>query len=226
MKYPAGPFLCGVLLAAVLVAALAPSHAGAEEKTVKKHEPVKVSVGSWVESFRNSSRSADFSFIYTQLAYDSVTLRYDQYNIDRRRYWLNIGKIPLLDSKSVKLNYLPGIMVINTALPRAGEKYDRFFYGGHLNLSIPGIGLSVLQKSYAGTEIDFNQTFADLKLCKNLDLSYYLFMDAKAHPDAYLGPKVKCNVGEDSSFHVWYGFSTVSRKPEARMLNYCATFRF
>jgi hypothetical protein len=202
------------------------SSAKPDEQSKKKaaRRSLKLSVGSWDESRRSASKKTDFTFMYYGFVYDELSLRLDIFNTDRTRYWINYGNVHLVKSPGFKLDYSPGLQ-FNQML--VGKEYKtQSFYGGFLRLNVPDIGLTVLQKSYAGPEIDFNQTFADLRICKNLDLSYYNFSNAKVVPDTYVGPKLKFNIGKNTAFHVWYGFSLVPQKPEARLLNFFGSFTF
>ncbi|MDQ7826165.1 MAG: hypothetical protein RDV48_25405 [Candidatus Eremiobacteraeota bacterium] len=56
-------FARAVIVIALLLSAA--SHgASAEEKAAGRDDPVKITVGTWEEYFRNSSRTLDYSFSY------------------------------------------------------------------------------------------------------------------------------------------------------------------
>lgn len=195
-----------------------------EKKETKKKSEVKFTVGSWDESNKTLSKSTDFTFIYYSLSYKDATARFDLFNTNRRRYWFNYKKISLINDPSFKLSYTPGVM-LNNQVVRNNEQ-NQFFYGGFLNFNFPKLGLNTLYKCYGGEKIDFHQVFSDLKVSKNFDISHYLFTNAVTIPDSYIGPKLKFNVAENGIFHVWYGFSLTSQKPDAKLLNIGCSFDF
>jgi hypothetical protein len=190
----------------------------------KKQDELKIIIGSWDESCRASSKKTDYTFTYYSVSCADVTFRIDTFNVDRRRYWLNCGTLHVVRSPGLKVDYSPGVQLNN--LMTGGRKVNQFFYGGFLLVKVPDIGLSVVQKSYAGAELNFNQTFADLRICKNLDFSLYNFSNSLVIPDTYIGPKLKFPVGKNAQVHAWYGFSTVPQRPEARMLNLGGSITF
>lgn len=197
-----------------------------QQKTDAKKTPdqAKINVGTWDESNRGRTRANDLTFSYYQFTYQWFVFRTDLFNSNRKRYWLNVGSIPIIKSPGFKFTYLPGIQINNTS-PN-GVSSDQFFWGGHFIFNFPKLGLNILQKSYAGSQIDFNQTFSDLKICRNLDLSDYNFMNSNSVPDNYIGPKLKLDLGEDVNIHVWYGWSLVPQKPDAKLLNIGGMFKF
>jgi|GEM_PF-2351170 len=201
------------------ISADSPEVRKSDGKDAPKKIPVKVNIGNWNEWDRVPNKKGDYAFNYVGVVIGKLHLRYDYFNFDRSRYWVNYGQIALIKSSSFNFNYSPGVMWINGMF--SGKRKELWYYGGHFTLSLPKLGLSVLHKGYGCNEGPFNQTFADLKICKFLDISGYNLSTLAANPDTYVGPKVKIPVGA-VQFHIWYGFSTNPSRPEAKMLN-CAT---
>jgi hypothetical protein len=203
-----------------------PAEGTTEKAAAAKKQParVKVFAGTWDESHRNPSRSADYCFSYYGINYGVLHARFDTFNYDRRRYWLCYGKIPVAKSPDFVMTISPGIMINNLSINKV--KRDQFYEGGFTWVQFPKLGISILDKSYGGTDGDFHHTFADLKVTKNFDLSLFNYSSIKAVPDTYLGPKFKWNVGQDTNFHIWYGWSLVPQKPQARLLNISGTITF
>jgi hypothetical protein len=200
-----------------------PVKKAAEEKK-KAPARVKVFAGTWDESYRNASKSADYCFSYYGVNYGNLHMRFDTFNFDRRRYWLTYGKIPIANSPEFVMSISPGIMINNVYINRV--KRDQFYEGGFAHVQFPKLGLTILEKSYGGTDGDFHHTFADLRLMKFLDLSYFNYCSYRTLPDTYLGPKLKINAGKDASFAVWYGFGLLPEKPNARLLNISGSITF
>ncbi len=179
----------------------------------------KVSIGNWNEWDRLPNRKGDYAFNYYAVIVGKLQLRYDYFNLDRSRYWVNYGQIALIKSSWLNFNYSPGVMWVNGVY--SGRRKEIWFYGGHFMLSLPKLGFSVLHKGYGSNEGPFQQTFADLSICKYLDLSGYNLSTLSASPDTYLGPKLKIPAGS-VQFNIWYGISTNPSRPDAKLLN-CAT---
>ncbi|MGV8121199.1 MAG: hypothetical protein AB2L14_15670 [Candidatus Xenobiia bacterium LiM19] len=201
------------------ISADSPQVKKSDGKDAPKKTPVKVSIGNWNEWDRLPNRKGDYAFNYIGVVAGKFHIRYDYFNLDRSRYWVNYGQIALVKSSWLNFNYAPGVMWINGMF--SGKRKELWYFGGHFTLSLPKLGLTVLHKGYGSSEGPFNQTFADLRICKFLDISGYNFSTLSANPDTYVGPKVKIPVGA-VQFHIWYGFSTNPSRPEAKMLN-CAT---
>ncbi|MHC9541062.1 MAG: hypothetical protein AB9903_16295 [Vulcanimicrobiota bacterium] len=201
------------------ISADSPQVKKSDAKDAPKKTPVKLTIGNWNEWDRLPNRKGDYAFNYIAVVAGKFHIRYDYFNFDRSRYWINYGQIALIKSSWLNFNYAPGVMWINGMF--SGKRKELWYFGGHFTISLPKLGLTVLHKGYGCNEGPFNQTFADLRICKFLDISGYNFSTLSANPDTYVGPKVKIPVGA-LQFHIWYGFSTNPSRPEAKMLN-CAT---
>jgi len=188
-------------------------------KDAPRKTPVKVNIGNWNEWDRLPNHKGDYAFNYYAILIGKLHLRYDYFNLERSRYWINYGQVPFVKSSWLNFNWSPGVMWINGMY--TGKRKEIWFFGGHFVLSLPKLGLTVLHKGYGSNEGPFHQTFADLKVCKWLDISGYNLSTLSANPDTYVGPKVKIPCGA-VQFSIWYGISTNPSRPDAKMLN-CAT---
>ncbi len=130
-------------------------------------------------------------------------------NITRLR--LHYGSVLLAKSDEFQLAYRPGGMFDDTG---------RTYYGGRVLVNFPKMGLSIAQNSYGGNKVDFHQTFADMRIVKNVHVMYYNFSQNNCQPTSVVGPMVKFgNCG-----YIYYGFSTNNK--DMRIINGGATFRF
>lgn len=173
----------------------------------------KLSVGNWTEY--NTGRF-DYTQYITIIDVKDLQARFDVFDKKNlRRFWFNYGKLPIVKGKDFNVTYSPGIILNNKR---------QIYYGGFVIIKAPGIGFDVVQKSYAGNQSDYHQTFANLRLFKagivTCTAQYYMLMKHKYTPDAYIGPKV--NVGE--YFTVYYGISP--NRPGAHLVNTFVHFKF
>ena len=202
-----------------MISADSPQVKKADGKDTPKKTPVKVNIGNWNEWDRLPNKKGDYAFNYYAILIGKLHLRYDYFNLERSRYWVNYGQVPFVKSSWLNFNWSPGVMWINGMY--TGKRKEIWFFGGHFVLSLPKLGFTVLHKGYGSNEGPFHQTFADLKVCKWLDISGYNLSTLSANPDTYVGPKVKIPCG-GVQFSIWYGISTNPSRPDAKMLN-CAT---
>lgn len=172
-----------------------------------------LSIGTFSESGTNRY---DYFFEYalykTQVAGQPLRLEVDHLTNTPglMRFWLNYGQLTVADGEDFKLNLQPGVIIFNNGSS---------FYGGHMNLAVPAIGLTVTQMSYFGNRNNRNQTFSNLQLSENFSLFHYLYMQTGYTPDSYVGPALTFG-----DLFIWAGPSVV--RPGALSTNVQYTIRF
>jgi hypothetical protein len=196
----------------------------AGDQSVKAKElPCNFTVGSWDESNTDKKKSGDTTFIYKILNYKKLHLRMDTYTgqrADVRRYWAHYGRLPVYKTPSFNIGISPGAMMLTSRKPR------EFFYGGIAYFDFPKLGFNVEQRSYAGTKRGLHYTFSNVKLNDNFLISYVYYTYELSTPCSYLGPKIAFKIGQNSNFHVFYGFSVNRLKPDARFLGIQGALKF
>lgn len=157
----------------------------------------------------------DYAVNYSIISRDKLRVQYD-YFFDNpsvngyQRLWVNYGSFDIVESEDCKINFRPGIIATN---------FDKFYYGGLIDIDVLKWKFHLHQKSYAGNLIDKHITFTTLGITKNLFLQHYYYMEKGLTPDSYIGPGV--NLG---SFSGWVGSSTI--RPRAWSLDVSFTKRF
>jgi hypothetical protein len=121
-----------------------------------------------------------------------------------KRAWINTNYMKLIQNENFSLTLRPGILADNSG---------NIWYGGFFDANAPKLGASVHWKCYAGSAVDKNVMFNNLKLGSNLNLQHYYFFKKNYQPDSTIGPrvtgviKVKGAKIEWSAFHSVYSFN-------------------
>jgi hypothetical protein len=169
---------------------------------------VTVTVGTFTESgTRRFDYTATYAVLETEIDYTPIRLQFDHFSnpTGLAQVWLNAGRLELCDDPNFQLSVSPSIIVRNDG---------HIFYGGFLKADFPGLGLSIMQKSYAGNLSDKHITIVTLG-----PLMYYRLAQQNYKPDSYLGPQVTLG-----NLFLWAGFST--NRPGATAINLEFSQRF
>ena len=165
------------------------SSAYADEVKTTSQPKWSVEVDHWAEWGPKVGAKAPFQYQYERIAVRSdlgrvqVNIFTDRSRAGYRCILLGTPSYPLVHGSWGSLKLSPGIVVTNR---------NQLFLGGDIQLDLPKLGVSVLQRSYrTGTGADLHLTYARWFPTKSVGLIYHMNASRTRAPEAYLGPTVK-----------------------------------